>query len=326
MGQLSVFADWFRLGWALPASGRVAARPDEAGALGIRVAHRYAVAGKTIFSLETNFQVEPGVTILRGHSGAGKTTLLRCIAGLTPLESGSIAVGAQVLFDSERKINLEPRHRKVAFVFQHLALFPHLSVRANVAYGLRKLEAAEREQRAGAVMASFRIGHLADRLPHEISGGEQQRVALARALVTEPCVLLLDEPLSSLDSRTKALIIDDLRAWNAAHCIPIVYVTHDDAEVRALGERVITLEHGRVAADDSLLEAAGESAKTCAHFSGDSAPAVENFFDATIHAVHEAEGTITCRVNGSNLELRMVAAPRTLGTPVRIALQAGEIQ
>jgi molybdate transport system ATP-binding protein len=103
-------------------------------------------------------------------------------------------------------------------------------------------------------MASFRIGHLSDRLPSAISGGEKQRVALARALVTEPAVLLLDEPMSSLDTRTKALIIDDLRAWNAAHRIPIVYVTHDHEEVRALGERAITLEHGRIAADDSLLD------------------------------------------------------------------------
>jgi molybdate transport system ATP-binding protein len=281
MGQLSVFADWFRLSWALPASRTQAHAADAAGEIGlsatdaleqelarplqIRVAHRYlAPDGATSFSLETNFVVQPGVTILRGHSGAGKTTLLRCIAGLAGMESGTIAVGEQVLFDSARKINLEPRHRKVAFVFQHLALFPHLSVRENVGYGLRKLAAADRNARVSAVMASFRIGHLGDRLPSEISGGEKQRVALARALVTEPAVLLLDEPMSSLDTRTKALIIDDLRAWNAAHRIPIVYVTHDADEVRALGERAITLEHGRIAADDSLLDRKPSAvAKSC---------------------------------------------------------------
>jgi molybdate transport system ATP-binding protein len=259
MGQLSVFADWFRLSWALPASRSQAraatASPELARPLQISVAHRYLAAdGQASFSLETNFVAQPGVTILRGHSGAGKTTLLRCIAGLAAMESGSIAVGEQMLFDSAHKINLEPRHRKVAFVFQHLALFPHLSVRENVGYGLRKFAAADRDARVSAVMASFRIGHLGDRLPSEISGGEKQRVALARALVTEPAVLLLDEPMSSLDTRTKALIIDDLRAWNAAHRIPIVYVTHDCEEVRALGERAITLEHGRIAADDSLLD------------------------------------------------------------------------
>jgi molybdate transport system ATP-binding protein len=264
MGQLSVFADWFRLGWALPASRshvRAANAADAALELAparpleIRCAHRYlAPDGQTSFSLETNFIAQPGVTILRGHSGAGKTTLLRCIAGLAAMETGTIAVGEQVLFDSTRKINLEPRHRKVAFVFQHLALFPHLTVRENVGYGLRKLSETDRNARVEAVMASFRIGHLGDRLPSEISGGEKQRVALARALVTEPAVLLLDEPMSSLDTRTKALIIDDLRAWNAAHRIPIVYVTHDADEVRALGERAITLEHGRIVADDSLLD------------------------------------------------------------------------
>ena len=268
MGQLSVFADWFRLGWALPASRSHARAANAAVAelarpLEIRCAHRYlAPDGQTSFSLETNFIAQPGVTILRGHSGAGKTTLLRCIAGLADMESGSIAVGEEVLFDSARKINLEPRHRKVAFVFQHLALFPHLSVRENVGYGLRKLSETDRAARVEAVMASFRIGHLGDRLPSEISGGEKQRVALARALVTEPAVLLLDEPMSSLDTRTKALIIDDLRAWNAAHRIPIVYVTHDADEVRALGERAITLEHGRIAADDSLLDDARVNAAT----------------------------------------------------------------
>jgi molybdate transport system ATP-binding protein len=262
MGQLSVLADWFRLSWALPASRTQARAADSATLeqelarpLQISVAHRYLAAdGETTFSLETNFTVQPGVTILRGHSGAGKTTLLRCIAGLASMESGAIAVGDQILFDSTRKINLEPRHRKVAFVFQHLALFPHLSVRENVGYGLRKLAAADRIARVEAVMASFRINHLGDRLPNEISGGEKQRVALARALVTEPSVLLLDEPMSSLDTRTKSLIIDDLRAWNAAHRIPIVYVTHDHEEVKALGERAITLEHGRISADDSLLD------------------------------------------------------------------------
>jgi molybdate transport system ATP-binding protein len=260
MGQLSVFADWFRLGWALPASrsharAANASSQELARSLEIRCAHRYlAPDGQTSFSLETNFIAQPGVTILRGHSGAGKTTLLRCIAGLAAMESGTIAVGDRLLFDSVRKINLEPRHRKVAFVFQHLALFPHLSVRENVGYGLRKLSETDRNARVEAVMASFRIGRLGDRLPSEISGGEKQRVALARALVTEPAVLLLDEPMSSLDTRTKALIIDDLRAWNAAHRIPIVYVTHDADEVRALGERAITLEHGRIVSDDSLLD------------------------------------------------------------------------
>jgi len=260
MGQLSVFADWFRLGWALPASrsharAANASSQELARSLEIRCAHRYlAPDGQTSFSLETNFIAQPGVTILRGHSGAGKTTLLRCIAGLAAMESGTIAVGDRLLFDSVRKINLEPRHRKIAFVFQHLALFPHLSVRENVGYGLRKLSETDRNARVEAVMASFRIGRLGDRLPSEISGGEKQRVALARALVTEPAVLLLDEPMSSLDTRTKALIIDDLRAWNAAHRIPIVYVTHDADEVRALGERAITLEHGRIVSDDSLLD------------------------------------------------------------------------
>ncbi|HEY0702126.1 MAG TPA: ATP-binding cassette domain-containing protein [Candidatus Acidoferrales bacterium] len=323
MGQLSVFADWFRLGWAWPASRTRAEAdaPNGAGhALEIRVAHRYGVAGKTTFSLETNFMVQPGVTILRGHSGAGKTTLLRCIAGLAPMENGTIAVGPQVMFDSARGVNLEPRHRKVAFVFQHLALFPHLSVRENVGYGLKKLDASERGERVNAVMASFRIGHLGDRLPSEISGGEQQRVALARALVTEPSVLLLDEPLSSLDVKTKALIVDDLRAWNAAHRIPIVYVTHDDREVRALGERAITLEHGRIVADDSLLGISADTHTGCP----DSGNFVDKKFDATVTAVQATEKSVTCRLHLSEPELSAYWRHGALGTKVQIGLRVTE--
>src|SRR6185295_746547 len=145
----------------------------------------------------TEFNVVPGVTVIVGHSGAGKTTILRCIAGLCDPREGRIAVGSRVLFDSERRIKVEAAQRRVAFVFQDLALFPHLSVQDNVTYGLRRLDAAERKRRMREILESFQIEHLCTRLPREISGGEQQRVALARSLVTEPSVLLLDEPLSS---------------------------------------------------------------------------------------------------------------------------------
>ena len=189
--------------------------------LHVDVCKRHAPSGSLDFQLEAKLAAAPGVTVIVGHSGAGKSTLLRCIAGLSNPEEGRIAIGDHVLFDSRKNIRLGPARRWVAFVFQDLALFPHLSVEANVMYGLRRLDAAEQKRRMREILASFQIEHLEGRFPREISGGEQQRVALARSLVTEPSVLLLDEPLSSLDPRTKVLIIDDLRRWNEVHPIPI---------------------------------------------------------------------------------------------------------
>src|SRR5436305_8377085 len=177
--------------------------------LQVEVQKRYAAGPHSSFQLDVAFSAHPGVTILLGHSGAGKTTLLRSIAGLCHPEKGNISIGEKVLFDSEKRIRIEAARRKVAFVFQDLALFPHLTVYENVSYGLRKLKAAERESRVAEVLESFQIAKLGKRVPREISGGEQQRVALARSLGTEPSVLLLDEPLSSLDNSSKSEILDD---------------------------------------------------------------------------------------------------------------------
>src|SRR5262249_2772785 len=135
------------------------------------------------------------------------------------------------------------------FVFQDLALFPHMSVAENVAYGAEGDNAKVRRQ-----MQPFRIDALAERKPRDISGGERQRVALARALITEPKLLLLDEPLSALDPATKSLIVDDLRAYLLGRSIPVLYVTHSRDEVFALGERVIALEHGRVVGEGTPRE------------------------------------------------------------------------
>jgi len=214
--------------------------------LHVEVRKRHAPGRSSHFQLEAKLAASPGVTVIVGHSGAGKSTLLRCIAGLSNPEEGRIAIGDHVLFDSRKRIRLEPAQRKVAFVFQDLALFPHLKVEDNVMYGLRGLDAAERNRRMSEILTSFQIEHLARRFPREISGGEQQRVALARSLVTEPKVLLLDEPLSSLDPCTKVLIIDDLRWWNKTRHIPILYVTHNHDELLALGDRAVVLEQGKI--------------------------------------------------------------------------------
>ena len=176
--------------------------------LSVQVRKRFADG----FELNAEFTIPSGITIVFGASGAGKTTLLDCIAGLTVPDAAQIAIGSQVLVNDAQGVSLAVRLRRVGYVFQDLALFPHLTVDKNIQYGLAPLDENEKRLRTDAILESFRIPQLRGRKPAEISGGERQRVALARALVTDPCVLLLDEPLAALDASTKSKIIDDLRA------------------------------------------------------------------------------------------------------------------
>jgi molybdate transport system ATP-binding protein len=223
------------------------------GALSARVNVRRR-ARRCSFQLDVSIEVAAGITILFGPSGAGKSTLLDCIAGLLRPDSGRVSIGDKILFDSTAHANLPPQKRGIAYVFQSLALFPRMSVEENVGYGLADLPAQERASRVRAILAAFRVETLCARRPDEISGGEKQRVALARSLVTEPLALLLDEPLSALDSELKASIINDLRTWNTAQKIPMLYVTHSRDEVEALGERVILLDRGRVTREGSVAQ------------------------------------------------------------------------
>jgi molybdate transport system ATP-binding protein len=291
------------------------------GNLSVRVEKEFSSRGAETFSLQVDLAAPPGITILFGPSGAGKTTLLECIAGLMRPAAGRIAAGERVLFDAMQKIDVPVRRRRVGYVFQTLALFPHLSAAQNVTYGLSHLGAGERREQALAILDSFHIAHLAGRKPGEISGGERQRVALARSLVTDPCALLLDEPLAALDPATKSRIIGDLRAWNRAHGIPVLYVTHSREEVFALGERVIALEHGKILAQGTpqqVLQAPRH--ELLAQLAG-----FENIFDAAVTAVHEDLGTMTCRIAGSAVELEVPLARVAPGSPVRIAVRAGDI-
>lgn len=275
------------------------------------------------FALEVEFTATPGFTILFGASGAGKTTLLDCVAGLAKPESGRIAIGGRVLYDAEQRTNVPVAKRRVGYVFQSLALFPHLTVEQNIQYGLAHLPHAESATRSRAILQAFRIAHLAKRKAREISGGESQRTALARTLVTDPEVLLLDEPLAALDAATKRMIIDDLREWNQAHRIPILYVTHSREEVFALGERVIVLDAGEIVAQGTpheVIEAPRQ--ETVAQLVG-----VENILDAVVEAVHPERGTMTCRVAGDGgpvvLETPLVRGG--VGSPLRVGIRAGDI-
>jgi molybdate transport system ATP-binding protein len=203
------------------------------------------------FQLDCSFDAAPGFTVLFGHSGAGKTSVLDCMAGIKAPEEGKILLSGTPLFDSSARLDCSPQNRKLAYVFQDLALFPHLTVAQNVAFGLRDLTDSERECRCHNVLSRFGIIDLRSRKPRDLSGGERQRVALARSLVTDPRTLLLDEPLAALDRPTRMRIIDDLRAWNNQHGVPILYVTHSVREALALGERILIMEQGKIVAEGS---------------------------------------------------------------------------
>lgn len=280
--------------------------------------------GKTLgkaFSLAAEFEAETGITILFGPSGSGKSTVLNCIAGLIAPETGRIALGARVLFDSKGGVNVPARSRSVGYLFQNLALFPHLTVEQNVKYGLAKMPATVREERTATILESFRIAPLRGRKPNELSGGERQRVALARSLVTDPMVLLLDEPLTALDALTKSEIIEDLRGWNASHGIPIIYVTHAVREAFALGERVVVLDDGRILAQGTPQEVLNAPRhEIVANLAG-----FENVFEATVQSVSESQGTMNCGVGGSEVILEVPLGAVQPGEVVRVAIRAGDI-
>jgi molybdate transport system ATP-binding protein len=273
------------------------------------------------FALEVSFVAESGVTILFGASGSGKTTILRCVAGLARPDAGRVAIGDRMLFNGVDGVDVPVPNRRIGYVFQQLALFPHLTVADNIGYGLAGLSRAERRAHVAEAAESFHITGLLDRRPRQISGGEQQRTALARALVTNPDALLLDEPLSALDYAIQLHIMDDLRRWNAARRIPILYVTHSHREAFALGERLIALEHGSILASGSPHDVLDHPAHaTLAELAG-----FENVFDATVTERRERAGTMHCVLAGSATDIEVPLGRAAEGAAIRVAIRAGDI-
>lgn len=208
-------------------------------------------SGERSFELNARFESASRRVVIYGPSGAGKSQLLKALAGLTTPDRGSIEVAGRRLFDSGAGIDLAPQRRQVAYLFQDYALFPHLNVRQNIGFGLRR---GWRNPLAGADgetirhwLRAFELEHVAHQFPHELSGGQRQRVALARALAPRPSALLLDEPFAALDPGLRARMRGELDALQRELAIPMILITHDPEDVSAFGEHVLRMEQGRIA-------------------------------------------------------------------------------
>jgi molybdate transport system ATP-binding protein len=206
------------------------------------------------FILEVEWAMDNELSVLFGFSGAGKSMTLQLMAGLVRPDEGWISLNDRVLFESRSEINLAPQDRSIGYVFQNLALFPHMTVKGNILYGAGGLKKEQREERNREMIAAFHLEGLEARYPSEISGGQQQRVALARALIRRPDLLLLDEPFSALDNPLRREMQKFLREIREKFNVPVILVTHDIAEAYAVADRIIVYSQGRVVQTGSPLE------------------------------------------------------------------------
>ncbi|GAA1415080.1 ABC transporter [Glutamicibacter uratoxydans] len=256
--------------------------PDSAApALELREVHRSYGKVAAATGLELSVRSGELVTII-GPSGCGKSTLLRLIAGLERPDAGAITIAGKVAAD--RRNFKQPEHRQVGLVFQDHALFPNLSVAGNIAFGLQKVPASSRRARVAEVLELVRLSHLAERYPHELSGGEQQRVALARALAPNPAVVLLDEPFSSLDETLRARVRGDVEAVLRSTGTTAILVTHDQTEALSFGDRVVVMRNGRIeqaGAPEEVFE--NPASRFVATFMGDADFLSAEFSDGQLH-------------------------------------------
>ena len=280
--------------------------------LRVRLRHRFPGA-----TMDVAFEVPtPGLTAVFGPSGAGKSTIVAAVAGLLRPDFCRIELDDTVLADTESGIWTPPEYRRAGLVFQDARLFPHMSVETNLRYGLRR--APEGPFRFGDVVALLGIAHLLDRRPHTLSGGERQRVAIGRALLAQPRLLLMDEPLASLDSARKAEILPYLARIKTTLRLPVLYVTHAMEEVARLADAVILIEAGSVAAvgDVESMTARGDLSLA----RRDDAGAV---LDARVLS-HDSTRQLT-RIEAGGAELLIPLIEASIGAGVRVRIPAREV-
>ena len=201
------------------------------------------------FTVDADFSAaKKGITALFGPSGAGKTSIVNMVAGLCRPDKGRISINSQCLFDESRGIDMPPEKRRIGYVFQDARLFPHLSVRANLIYGMRLLKKTQQYVHFDQVVELLGIESILDRRPARLSGGEKQRVAIGRALLCSPVLLLMDEPLASLDGRRKSEVLPFIRRLSVDFSTPILYVSHLIDEIALLADYLVLLKNGSVAA------------------------------------------------------------------------------
>ena len=261
-----------------------------------------------------------GVTALYGHSGSGKTTCLRCIAGLERAEDGFIQINEEVWQDSRNGLFVPAHKRALGYVFQEASLFPHLSVRANLEFGLKRIPRHQRRVDMAQATALLGIGHLLERHPLHLSGGERQRIGIARALLTSPKLLLMDEPLAALDSQRKGEILPYLERLHDELDIPVLYVSHAQDEVARLADHIVLLSDGKALASGPIGETLARLDLPLAL--GDDAGVVIN---GTVSAYDDHYQLLTLQLPGTALNMRVAHAPLALGTALRVKVQARDV-
>jgi molybdate transport system ATP-binding protein len=261
-----------------------------------------------------------GVSALYGHSGSGKTTCLRCIAGLEKASNALIRINGEVWQDSANGIFLAPHKRSLGYVFQEASLFPHLTVKANLEFGLRRISAKDRRVQLDQATTLLGIDHLLERQPDKLSGGERQRVGIARALLTSPRLLLLDEPLAALDTRRKSEILPYLERLHDELEIPMLYVSHAQDEVARLADHLVLLSDGKALASGPIGETLARLDLPLAM--GDDAGVV---IEGSVSAFDAAYHLVTVRLPRSDLCIRVAHSPLEPGKPLRFKVQARDV-
>ncbi|WP_256588009.1 MULTISPECIES: molybdenum ABC transporter ATP-binding protein [Pseudomonas] len=273
------------------------------------------------FALDVDLKLPGrGVTALYGHSGSGKTTCLRCIAGLERAGDGFVQINDQVWQDSRNGVFVPPHKRALGYVFQEASLFPHLSVLANLEFGLKRIPKGQRRVDLAQATQLLGIGHLLDRHPQHLSGGERQRVGIARALLTSPQLLLMDEPLAALDSQRKGEILPYLERLHDQLEIPVLYVSHAQDEVARLADHIVLLNEGKALASGPIGETLARLDLPLAR--GDDAGVVIN---GTVSSHDAHYQLLTLQLPDSPLQMRVAHAPLDLGKHLRFKVQARDV-